>query len=68
MNIDIHNNGDRDLVVKMPKWYSYTNIKLVDSTILGSSAYAIKLMGNVQKCSVVTMYLDCSFFSNFRNG
>lgn len=45
LNIDIHAASDRELFVKMPKWYQFTEIQLVNDTILGSTIYTIKVDG-----------------------
>lgn len=45
LNIDIHGEGDRELELNMPKWYSFSNINLLSDTILGSMAYTIKVIG-----------------------
>lgn len=44
-SIDIHNPPDREILVPMPKWYSFSSVKLLDDTLLGSSHYQLNITG-----------------------
>lgn len=45
LNVDIHGEGDREVEVSMPKWYSFSNINILSDTLVGSMAYTIKFVG-----------------------
>lgn len=45
LNVDIHGEGDREVEVSMPKWYSFSSINLLSDTLVGSMAYTIKFVG-----------------------
>lgn len=43
--VDIHNPSDRQIKVQMPKWYSFTTVKVLDDTLLGASHYQLNVTG-----------------------
>lgn len=45
LNVDIHGEGDRELIVQMPKWYSFAKVNVVPDTLFGAIAYTIKIKG-----------------------
>ncbi|XP_037028365.1 GPI inositol-deacylase [Bradysia coprophila] len=45
LNVDVHGEGDREIEVTMPKWYSFSNKILLSDTLVGSIAYTIKVTG-----------------------
>ncbi|KAL7022968.1 hypothetical protein ACKWTF_012440 [Chironomus riparius] len=44
-SVDIHNPSDREIKVQMPKFYSFSTVKLLDDTLLGASYYKMELTG-----------------------
>jgi GPI inositol-deacylase len=43
--VDIHNPGERETQVVMPKWFSMSEVIVKDDTMIGSAVYYIKLTG-----------------------
>lgn len=43
--VDIHNPFDRQFEVQMPKWYSFSTVKLLDDTLMGASHYQFNITG-----------------------
>jgi glycosylphosphatidylinositol deacylase len=43
--VDIFNPSDRQIDVAMPKWYSFSENKVLDDTVLGSTYYKFKILG-----------------------
>ena len=48
--VDIHNPDDRELVIGMPKWYSFASVKVLDDTVIGAAMYTIKVNGKNFYC------------------
>lgn len=44
-SVDIHNPSDRQINVKMPKWYSFSSVQVLDDTLLGASHYQLNVTG-----------------------
>lgn len=44
-SVDIHNPSDREIKVSMPKFYSFSTVKLLDDTLLGASHYKLDITG-----------------------
>lgn len=43
--VDVHNPSDRQVKVVMPKWYSFTQVQVIDDTLLGASHYQLNVTG-----------------------
>lgn len=43
--VDIHNPSDRQIQVSMPKWYSFSSVKILDDTLMGASHYQLNVTG-----------------------
>lgn len=57
INVDIHNSGDRELKVVMPKWYSFSSVNVLYETVFGTLSYKLKLSGLDDVHEAVELYL-----------
>lgn len=64
LNVDIHNSDDRELKVEMPKWYSFSTVKVLDETLFGTLSYKLKLSGLDDVHEAVELYVTPKKCSN----
>ena len=43
--VDIFNPSDREIEIKYPKWYSFSETQVLDDTILSSTFLTLKILG-----------------------
>lgn len=48
LNVDIHGD-ERNLEVRMPKWYTYSWFNIVDETVAESSALHLNVAGTIDE-------------------
>lgn len=64
--IDIHNPSDREIIVPMPKWYSFSTVKILDDTLLGSSHYQLNITGLDETHETLEITVKPKFCSKHR--
>lgn len=65
--VDVHNPIDREIKVTMPKWYSFSSVKLLDDTLLGVSHYRLIVSGLEETHQALELTLTPKFCSKQRS-
>lgn len=64
LNVDVHSSSDRDIHFTMPKWYTFSKVKLLEETTIGSTVYNILINGMTDTYQTIELNVEpksCSY-------